>query len=391
MLGWEAARGKASRIKSAMSIQQFLNLRMTGDRFEGHAIPLEFLKDLPVLNEMIIEVAKLKFFEDHPDRKRSPRGFTHGTELKLTQIGEGSATLNIDLVTSTNTFLPTTSQTYFETARDTVVDAIRTAEHNEHFAGRIPDKMLSYFDRFGRSLREGEAIEFTTPARTPPAKLTKETRQRLVLGSPAITELTEQTSTWGAVPEADQVAMTFEIQVLDGSRIKAPIAPQHFDIVIEAFKGYKEGARFRFEGIGRFSRDSRHLAFDLIEHISVLDPLDVRARLDEFRSMNDGWLEGGGIAPSEAGLDWLADSFERRYPDDFPLPHAYPTYEGGVRTEWSFGPNAIVLNIDLHEHSAHWLWFDRNSDAECEETLNLDEDRAWQWLAEQIRSKAESE
>ena len=277
-----------------MSIRQFLNLGLTGDRFEGHAIPLEFLKDLPVLNEMIIEVAKLKFFEDHPDRKRSPRGFTHGIELKLTQIGEGSATLNIDLVTSTNTFLPTTSQTYFETARDTVVDAIRIAEHNEQFAGRIPDKMLSYFDRFGRSLRDGEAIEFTTPTRTNPAKLTKEIRQRLVLGSPAIRELTEETSTWGAVPEADQVAMTFEIQVLDRSRIKAPIAPQHFDIVVEAFKGYKEGARFRFEGIGRFSRDSRHLAFDSIEHITALDPLDVPARLDEFRGMKDGgWKEAG--------------------------------------------------------------------------------------------------
>ena len=35
----------------------FLSPRLVGERFVGHAIPLELLKDLAVVEEMIIEVA----------------------------------------------------------------------------------------------------------------------------------------------------------------------------------------------------------------------------------------------------------------------------------------------------------------------------------------------
>ena len=43
-----------------MSEPEFMRPRLTGIRFEGKAIPLEFLKDLAVLEEMIINVLILK-------------------------------------------------------------------------------------------------------------------------------------------------------------------------------------------------------------------------------------------------------------------------------------------------------------------------------------------
>ena len=67
-----------------MSTKSFLRLRLVGTRFDDHAIPLELLKDLAVLEEMVIEVAKLKFLAEHTDRQRSPHGFTKGIHLKLT-------------------------------------------------------------------------------------------------------------------------------------------------------------------------------------------------------------------------------------------------------------------------------------------------------------------
>ena len=75
------------------------------------------------------------------------------------------------------------------------------------------------------------------------------------------------------------------------------------------------------------------------------------------------------------------------YPDDAPLPYTYPTPEGGISMEWSAGNNAGILEIDLDAHSAEWLWFDRDSDDECERTLNMDESADWRWLASEIRSK----
>ena len=114
---------------------------------------------------------------------------------------------------------------------------------------------------------------------------------------------------------------------------------------------------------------------------------DVPTRLDELRGMQNGWYEGEGLAPTEAGLDWLSDAFERHYPDDMPLPYTYPTFEGGISMEWSVENNEAMLEIDIDDHSAEWFWLDRDSDDEFERTLNLDDIEDWQWLGSEIRSK----
>ena len=129
------------------------------------------------------------------------------------------------------------------------------------------------------------------------------------------------------------------------------------------------------------------LRLDSIQRVTSPRPRDVPARLDELRDMRDGWLEGGGLAPKSNGLDWLSTAFDRYYPDDAPLPYTYPTPEGGISMEWSVENNAGILEIDIDAHSAEWLWFDRDSDDECERTLNMDESADWQWLASEIRSK----
>lgn len=132
------------------------------------------------------------------------------------------------------------------------------------------------------------------------------------------------------------------------------------------------------------------MPLEVLGDLAALGPLDVSARLEEFKDMKDGWFEGEGVAPSPDGLDWLASEFEQRYVGDAPPPYLYPTIDGGVRAEWSFGANAMALEIDLRERSADWLWFDRNSDASQERRLNLDDNDEWAWLANEVRSKAEA-
>ena len=127
-----------------------------------------------------------------------------------------------------------------------------------------------------------------------------------------------------------------------------------------------------------------------VEHISLLDPLDVPARLDEFRDMKDGWLEGGGVAPSLDGLDWLASTFDRHFPDDLPLPYLYPTPEGGVEAEWSLGSQSIIFEIDLATHRGDWLCFDKLSDSEDTRSLNLDTADSWAWLVAELRRLKEA-
>jgi hypothetical protein len=378
-----------------MMTEPFLRPRLVGARFEGRSIPLEVLKDLAVLEEMIVEVAKSEFLRDHPSRRRSPRGFTEGIELKLTGIEEGSTVPVISLVIAATSLFyaplfsleekPPEKQVYFERARDAVVNAIGAAEQNQSITEYLPEKTLGYFDRLGRSLRDGEAIEFSTLARQTPARLTRETRRRLILASSRVKELTEETIVRGAVPEADQDDMTFELQLFDGRKIKAPMTAQHLDTVLEAFNAFKAGIRVLMQGIGRFNRTEKLVGFESVEHISVLDPLDVPARLEELRILREGWFEGIGSAPTAAGIDWLSDKFAQAYPEDLPLPFVYPTPEGGIRLEWSLEPHDITLDIDLAKHTARLHELNLISDEDQEKTLNLDEPAEWARLVEQIQ------
>lgn len=374
-----------------MSSQAFMLLRLVGARYEDHSVPLEFLKDVAVLEEMVVEVAKSKFLADNPERQRSPRGFTKDINLRLAAVKPGSAALEIRLARETLSLLPTTGQIYLGHARDAIIDAISAAEKEAPIEPHLPERTLTYFDKLGRSLKEEEALEIGSPDHQAPARLTKDVRRRLVLASPTVRELTEEIGIRGTVPEADQDGMTFEIQLIDGRKIKAPIESQHMDDILEAFNGYQNASRVLFQGVGRLNRSGQLVGFDSIEHLSPIDPLDIGGQLDELRLLKDGWLEGEGVPPAEAGLDWLQDAFDRHFPDEAPLPHLYPMETGGVQAEWSIGQKEITLELNLDTHSGEWHALDTETGKVGERTLNCDDSDDWEWLVDQIEVKAAGE
>ena len=368
-----------------MKTVDFLHLRLIGERFDDHSIPLALIKDIAVLEEMIVEVAKHRYLSDHPERRRTPRGFTKNIALRLAAISSGSAVLDVRLALESSELYEPTNQRYFERARDAVMETVSAAEQDRPIDGhRIPDSTLSYFDRLGRSLKENEAVELIHPTRKKAATLTREVRRRLVLSSPKIDEYTESVSVRGLISEMDQHGNTFKTQLSDGRIIAAPIPVQHFDTTLEAFKSYRSGKRVLLQGIGRFSRAGHLQGFDSIEHASILDGLDIGVQIDDLRLLKDGWLNGEGKAPSPDGLRWLLDLFDRQYPDDAPLPYLYPTVAGGVQAEWPLGSREAELDVNLDTHSALWHVLDLKSDEVQERTLNCDSVDDWTWLLRQL-------
>ena len=368
---------------------EFLRPRLHGPRFDDGEIPLDFFNDLAALREMVLEVAKWRFLQDNPGRQRSPRGFTSEVDLKLTGLVGGSATPVIGLSARQPPFAisQVPYQKYFEEAIEHIIAAVHMTELSIQPVtnGTLPRKFFAYFDRIGRSLQAGEFIEFSVPSGRISARLDR-AKRRNMLAISRIRELSQQVSLRGLVSEADQQNMTFELQPSYGTKVSGPIAEQHFEAIIEAFNGYRSGARILVHGVARYNQQNRLLRLESVEHISPLDPLDIPARLDEFRGMQDGWIEGSGIAPIHAGLDWLSAMFDLYYPDDILLPHTYPTEEGGVRMEWSVGNDAMILEVDLTNHCGEWLWFDRNSDRDCERTLDLEASPDWEWLISGIQN-----
>ena len=117
-----------------------------------------------------------------------------------------------------------------------------------------------------------------------------------------------------------------------------------------------------------------------------LDPLDVGSRLDELRDLRDGWLDGEGVAPDHAGLDWLSGVFKRYYPDDVQLPHTYPTEDGGISLEWSLGTWEIDIEVNLEKHTGEWYMFNKDTkNNEENKKLKLDKPDDWKWVGERLR------
>lgn len=196
--------------------------------------------------------------------------------------------------------------------------------------------------------------------------------------------LTEGVQLRGTVHEANQKEMTFEMTLPDGNTVPGTIPGQHFDNIMEAFKGYKQGVKILIQGAGRYDRLERLQRIDTIEHLTLLDPLDIPTRMEELKALRDGWLDGRGIAPAPAGLDWLAGEIEARYSADLPLPYVYPVAEGGVRLEWSIEPREVSLEIDLGRRSGEWHSLGLNTDEEESRTLNLDDETAWNWVINRL-------
>jgi hypothetical protein len=368
-----------------MTTDVFLKPRLVGERFTNHSIPLEMLADLALLKDLILEVAKSQWISDHPDRQRTPKGFFDGHDLCLTAVDPGSAIPVIMLLLAQPTVVPLEPQQYMEKSRDAIIAAIAAADDPVRITALLPDQALSYFNRLGRGLLENEAIEFTTGIPNAPARLTRESRKKLVLASKAVQEYTEPCTLRGTIPEADQGKMTFTVQTRQGRRITSEITESLVRKVLDAFNAYRSGARVAITGIGRFNRAGVQQGFESIHDLVLLDPLDVPCRMDELRDLQNGWLDGHGIAPDSQGLDWLSEQFDTHYRDELPLPHCYPTETGDIRAEWSIRGWECSLEIDLKTHHGAWHAVHTNN-AEEERTFDFSDLAAWKALNEHIAS-----
>ena len=371
-----------------MISEPFLRPRLAGKRFEQHAIPLELLKDLAALEELIVAVAKAEFLRENPGRKRTPKGFTESCSLTLTAVEEGSAIPVIALALAATTLFPTETQRYFERARDSVVSAIWAAERGHDATQHLSSHTLNYFQRIGRSLRDNESIEFAAPSKQAPAKLTKDVRRRLLLASDS-TDLTDDIEVRGAIPEVDRHDGTFEVQTVDGRKIVAPLNPEHLATVLEAFADYHAGARVLVSGVGLFSRADKLEKLESVHHVSTLDPRDISVRLEELSLLRDGWLDGEGAPLSPSGITRLIAVVGENFDDEVPLPFIYPTPEGNVRFEWSLAGDEMSLDVVLPTLDAFWHEMNLNSGDDSERSLQLGNHADWEWISARLRSAGE--
>lgn len=353
--------------------QDFLKPKLVGERFDGHAVPLELLKDFSSLQEMLVEVAKWKFLQEHPERERVQRNFSKDIELQLAAVEEGSAILAI--VLSYSLLVPPENAKYYEQARTEIVESI--AQSAEDKTPRLPSAFLSYFDRFGRSLRSGESIEFPHPQGT--VVFNTDVRKRLIRAAKVET-WTEEAVLRAKIYDVNQAQNSFGFELSEGSRATAPIDDKYRDTLLHALKGYPDGAFFLIQGIVQRDRSDRVKGFESIENIAPIDPLDTTLRLEQIAQLKDGWLDGKGVASDKAKLTHLSNLFDAHFDGNLPLPYLYPTAEGGVQAEWTLNDTEVSLEIDLENMQAEYQALNMKDDSCTELTLSLVDQDGWKQL-----------
>lgn len=369
---------------------EFLNPRFVGKRFEGHNIPLDVLKDLAVFEEMVKAAARLQYLQDHPDRERIPKGFYDGISIAIKDIGDGSAVPKMVIVLSTAvlSLFPPDSQICLEKARANIIQAIDAAEHGEE-VNSLPDSVLTYFSRFGSSLRQGESLEFRPENSERPARLNRETRKKLILSSSQVQEYTEEIEVTGRVSESDHLKESFTLELRDGSTVTAPKDQTINEVILNAHSDFHKGQKIQVKGAGKYGRNGKLIKFETIEHIELLEALDVSERLLDLGELKEGWLDNGLGKPLDAeGLKWFEAAFNMYYDDaQLPLPNLFPTVEGNIQAEWTLGDWEISLEVDLITKSGEFQAVEIVADTQIDESLALDESDAWQKLEERLKER----
>jgi hypothetical protein len=69
-------------------------------------------------------------------------------------------------------------------------------------------------------------------------------------------------------------------------------------------------------------------------------------RFNDLLNLKAGWLEGDGVAvvPSAASRASLVTLYVLRR--DRPRPRVFPTVDGGVQLEWTFGPQQVTIRVE---------------------------------------------
>ena len=368
----------------------FFQLRLIGNRFSNHSIPVDVLAGMIPLKDLVLEAAKLEYLNDHPNRQRVPRGFGNALELKLASIERGSAQLRIDMELPSSLSGVVDQHSYFESGLTRVIYAIRNAGDNPSTRDiDISNRMLDRLDQIAKHIREDEAIDFVSTSNDDSgrdvARFTRDIAKILRKKLEGSSETVRQLEIRGSIPRLDQERRTLQIQTADRNKVSTSVSPELLDSVLQIFNGYRQNVRAYFRGTGRINSAGQILEFRSISELNIIENrLDIGIQVDDLRALKDGWLDGEGQALSREGLDWLELTLRTCLPSDLPPPYLYPTATAGVQIEWSIGSNSVSLEICLASHTGIWHQLNLRSDEELERDLNLSEATAWEWLIQQI-------
>ena len=98
---------------------------------------------------------------------------------------------------------------------------------------------------------------------------------------------------------------------------------------------------------------------------------ELKAAIDSLSSLQDGWLEGCGVAPSRRNLDWLIEKVAKTFPASLSHPSVTPTEEGNVSFEWIKPAARVELEVNFAENRLELYATDIEADSFVDESFDM--------------------
>lgn len=326
-----------------MTQEPFIQPRFVGPRFEGHTLPLSAAKDLAAYEELVLELAKHLFRQKNQDRIRLPKGFANGFSLHIERIDDGSAKPALVAMMLAGQLFSTLPAEITE-AKDLINSVIAT-EAGQPFPAAFPKDHYSYFNRIGRSLEEGEFIEWLPDSPTNKTVLTPTKRKRLVLAHRETYEA--EVNVVGLIEELNTKQKTGVLRALEKEPVTFVFDDPFFTDLKDAL-----GIRVQYVrvlGVGVFDLNDRLSSITEIDQVERLPHYPLVSSIDKLSTLADGWLEGVGVAPKPENLNWLTNEVSKSFPESLAYPSVAPSEEGNVILEWILPHARIELEVNFAE------------------------------------------
>ena len=321
-----------------MSDSSFLKLMFDGGRFGGHFAPVDVLAELATVEELIARVVRRLYFQRHPGRQRIAHGFLASSRLYLTSTEKNCFTAGLDRPTPW-AGADAADALLFEEARDLTIEALRAVSEGRALPMGFPSEAYDPLAALGRRLELGENIIVKNGKPEAAAVVNLESRARLANMMHRPLETIEEIE--GEVEKVDDDDLVFTLRTSEDERITGITfdSTQRSDVV--AALTNRPVARILLRALfskGRTKSVTRVESLQLLDDDRAPDVQRVWERLDSFKNVADGWLDGHGIAPSDPAIAAAREILARLLVDsDAPRPSVYPTPDGGVQAEWILG------------------------------------------------------
>lgn len=340
-----------------------------GARFGSHTLPLDCLKDLIVLKDIIQHVAAQQFREKN-NRKRIPRNFNKKVSIDIANVSEGCAAISLVLILAQGLLYSGTIDAY-NSAKFAVIEAVNQAASNSPITA-LPKDALRLFDKLGRGLHDDEFIELDHNSNnSQQARYDKNIRKIILKASEQPLEMTQEISLKGRIYEIDLDKNTYGFDPLYQGKITSYIPYEYHNDIVQEIDRSNRGGYIQLDGVGVFL-DGVLTKISEISNITELDDMDVSIRLHELATLKPGWLDGVGAPLSISFVKWLDANFEQYYPASFPLPYIYPTAEGGASLEWENDKFVeFSMEIDPETHHGALYALERTTEREIVEDVAL--------------------